>query len=398
MLQSAHANITDAAHILGVSDGELSSLLEPQAMHEFVVRLKNGKEFNGFRVQHSDKRGPFKGGIRFHPEVNKDEVQALATLMSFKTAVVGIPLGGGKGGIEVDPKTLDEAELEELSRGFVRALQDHIGPQKDIPAPDVNTNGKIIDWMVDEYSKATGDTTKGSFTGKTLGNGGSKGREEATGRGGVYVLEKLRGLEGNSDKPLTYAVQGFGNVGIFFADVAEAECAQWRMVAATDSSGGVYNAEGLSAATLKGYKTAGNRLVDYDAPKTITNDEIIELEVDVLVLAALGDVVTPKNAPKIKAKYVLELANGPVVSDVEKDLFERGVTVVPDILANAGGVVVSYFEWLQNMEREQWEHNEVNQRLREIMDEATETIVKRAEKDGLSLKQSAFCIAIERLL
>ena len=400
MLKSAQDNIKKAAHLMQLDDAALKKMLEPNAVHNFEIVLENGKKFQAYRVQHSNARGPYKGGVRFHPDVDHDEVQALATLMSFKTAVAGIPLGGGKGGIEVDPHSLSDQELEELSRKYVQGLSAYIGPDKDIPAPDVNTNAQIIDWMVDEYSALTGDQTKGSFTGKSIANGGSAGREEATGRGGVIVLRTLLQLARNdstASNKLTYAIQGFGNVGVFFADVAEAEQSGWKLVTATDSSGGVYAADGLSAEALKQYKSTGKKLADYGQGSVITNDEILEQEVDVLVLAALGDVVTEANVDKIKAKYILELANGPVQSAVEDKLLERGIVVVPDILANAGGVVVSYFEWLQNINDERWDLNKVNTQLDDLLVAATNDVYRRAQKDGISLKQAAFCIAIERL-
>lgn len=291
MLKSAQKNIKKAAQSLGLDNEELEKLLKANARHEFHIELADGKKINAFRIQHSNARGPYKGGIRFHPEVDSDEVQALATLMSFKTAVVNIPLGGGKGGVIVNPKELNESQLEEIARGYVRGLESHIGPNLDIPAPDVNTNAQIIDWMVDEYSKLTGDTTKASFTGKSLENGGSEGREEATGRGGVVTLRTLRELEDTADKPLTMAVQGYGNVGAFFAEIAEKEHSNWKLVAATDSSGGVHDEEGFSAKKLAEFKKSGKRLKDYSTGKKITNDDILGLNVDVLVLAALGDVI-----------------------------------------------------------------------------------------------------------
>lgn len=402
MLDSAQDNIKKAARHLGLHEAQLQKLLKPDAVHTFEIALENGKKFPAYRIQHSNARGPYKGGVRFHPEVDHDEVQALATLMSFKTAVVGIPLGGGKGGVEVDPRQLSSEELEELSRKYVRGLVDHIGPDKDIPAPDVNTNGQIIDWMVDEYSAITGDTTKGSFTGKSLHNGGSEGREEATGRGGVITLRTLLELvaAGKPESPieLTYAIQGFGNVGEFFAEIAEAEQKNWRLVAATDSSGGVYAADGLSAAELKTYKSSGKKLASYGQGIQISNDEILEQEVDVLVLAAMGDVVTEDNVSRIKARYILELANGPVQSRIEEPLREMNCTVVPDILANSGGVVVSYFEWLQNLSGEKWDITAVNGKLNDLLTHATEDVYMRSQKDGISLKEAAFCIAIERLL
>lgn len=398
MLDSAQHYITKAAQNLGLDDTTITQLLTPEAIHAFEITLKNGKKFPAFRVQHSSARGPFKGGIRFHPDVNQDEVQALATLMSFKTAVAGIPLGGGKGGIAVDPRNLTESELEELSRAFVRGLVEHIGPHKDVPAPDVNTNGKIIDWMVDEYAALTGDKTKASFTGKSLENGGSEGREEATGRGGVITLKTLRELQEQAGKPLSVALQGYGNVGEFFAEIAEDEHPEWKLVAATDSSGGIYDETGLSAHSLSNFKKQGQKLKDYSAGSKITNESILDLDVDVLVLAALGDVVDADNQASIKAHYILELANGPVSSEVEDDLASRNIVVVPDILANAGGVIVSYLEWLQNLDGSHWDIAEVRSRLEKYMVEATKTIYFRSKSAKIDLRQAAFEVAIERLI
>ncbi len=397
MLDSAHAYILQAAQSLNLSDKDIEKLLTPEAIHAFQIKVGD-HSYSAFRVQHSSVRGPYKGGIRFHLDVNQDEVQALATLMSFKTAAVGIPLGGGKGGVAIDPHTLNDSELETLSREYVRALVDHIGPHKDVPAPDVNTNGQIIDWMVDEYSALTGDTTKASFTGKSIAHGGSEGREEATGRGGIIVLKSLRELEDQLEQPLTIAVQGYGNVGVFFAEIAESELPQWRLVAATDSSGGVHNPDGLSAQQLSEYKKSGKKLATYSSGRIITNSDIIGLDVDVLVLAALGDAVDTTNYESINAKYVLELANGPVSSMVEEALNKKGVVIVPDILANAGGVIVSYLEWLQNLSGEHWTVEEVRSRLEQYMVDATKSIFNRSKSEEISLRQAAFEVAIERLL
>ncbi len=398
MLESAQENIRKTASRLGLSEEQIEQLLKVESFHQFVITLNNGNKYNAFRMQHSSVRGPYKGGIRFHPEVDKDEVQALATLMSFKTAAVNIPLGGGKGGIEVNPKELSADELEELSRKYVQGLAPYIGPDKDIPAPDVNTNSQIIDWMVDEYSKITGDTTKASFTGKSISNGGSEGRSAATGRGGVIVLKTLRDLEGKSSEPLTFAVQGFGNVGSFFTEVAVEDCSSWKMVAATDSSGGVQNKEGLVASDLADWKKNRKRLIDFETGDKISNEDLVSLDVDVLILAALGGVVNDDNQSDVKAKYVLELANGPVDSSVEDTLQSRGIQVIPDILANAGGVIVSYLEWLQNLAGEHWDEQKVNTKLSDSLVSATKDIYNRAQKDNTSLKEAAIAVAIERLM
>lgn len=397
MLKTAHNHIRSTGKKLGLTQEQIDRLLAVEAKHEFEIILKNGKKFKAFRMQHSSARGPYKGGIRFHEHVNHDEVQALATLMSFKTAAVNIPLGGGKGGVVVDPKTLSEEELEELARGYVRYLEKHIGPHKDVPAPDVNTNPQIIDWMVDEYAKLTGDKTRATFTGKSIEHGGSEGRDAATGRGGVIVLDTLQKQDGMK-KDITFAVQGFGNVGAFFAEVVEKEHKNWKLVSATDSSGGVYDSNGLSATKLSEWKSKRKRLIDYPSGSKITNEELISADVDVLILAALGGVVDESNQGSVKAKYILELANGPVDSTAEEGLKSRGIVVVPDILANAGGVIVSYLEWLQNLAGEHWTLEVVNKKLEEYLVPATIDIAKRAKKDKSTLKESAFAVATERLV
>lgn len=396
MLDTARKLIRDAGKKLGLSDEQIEQLLKIDAEHNFEIELSDGSKHQAYRVQHNNQRGPYKGGIRFHSQVDYDEVRALATLMSFKTAVVGIPMGGGKGGVSVDPRELSKEALEELSRKYVRGLHEHIGPDKDVPAPDVNTNAQIIDWMVDEYEKLSGDTTKASFTGKSLKKGGSLGRDAATGRGGVIVLrEILNKLSIN--QPITYAVQGWGNVGSFFTLVAEADHPNWKLVAATDSHGGVYDPKGYSAKDLDHYKKSGAKLNDFKTGQKISNEELIGLEVDVLVLAALENAANDKNASDIKAKLVLELANGPVSYDAYKQLSAKGITVVPDILANSGGVIVSYLEWVQNKAGEHWTEAKVNKELEKYLVEATNKVYTRMQKDNLTLKEAAFAEAITKL-
>lgn len=398
MLKTAQEHIKKTGNRLGLRAEQIEKLLEVEAAHEFEILLENGKKFKAYRMQHSSARGPFKGGIRFHPDVDKDEVQALATLMSFKTAAVDLPLGGGKGGVVVDPKDLTESELEEVARKYVQHLQEYIGPHKDVPAPDVNTNPKIIDWMVQEYAALTGDTTNATFTGKSIAHGGSEGRDAATGRGGVIVLRTLRELEQLADKPLTYAVQGYGNVGSFFAEVAEATHPSWKLVAATDSRGGVYDESGFSATDLSKWKTAGKSLSAFEQGRVITNEEFLSLNVDVLILAALGGAVDSENQHDVQARYILELANGPVDSSAEQALSDRGVIIVPDILANAGGVIVSYLEWVQNLDGEHWELARVNESLEKYLTTATKDIFARADADNTNLKEAAFAVATERLI
>jgi glutamate dehydrogenase/leucine dehydrogenase len=396
MLDTAQKLIRDAAKKLGLSDEQIRQLISTDAEHNFEIELSDGNKYQAYRVQHSNKLGPYKGGIRFHPQVDYDEVRALATLMSFKTAVAGIPMGGGKGGVSVDPKQLSEEALEELSRKYVRGLKEHIGPDKDVPAPDVNTNAKIIDWMVDEYSNLSGDQTKASFTGKSIKNGGSLGRDAATGRGGVIVLRELLNKLSNN-KPITYALQGWGNVGSFFALVAEELQPDWKLVAATDSSGGVYSTDGLSAKEINDYKNKGGKMADFGQGKQISNEELVGIEADILVLAALENAVTKDNAGQVKSGIVLELANGPVSYDAYKSLSHKGAVVVPDILANSGGVIVSYLEWVQNKSEEHWPEDRVNRELENHLIKATEKVVSRMQKDGMTLKEAAFAEAIIRL-
>jgi glutamate dehydrogenase/leucine dehydrogenase len=391
--------IRRAGKKMGLDDDTIERLIKTDNEHIFKVQLSNGQQFDAYRVQHSNKLGPYKGGIRFHPEVNLDEVRALATLMSFKTAAAGLPLGGGKGGITVDPKNLDKNELEELSRKYAKHLAPHIGPDKDVPAPDVNTNGQIIDWMVDEYEKETGDKTKASFTGKSLSNGGSLGRDAATGRGGVIALRQLLKHLGRDGQPISYAVQGFGNVGSFFATVAAQDHPNWRLVAASDSGSAVYCREGLDAKELDEYKQSEGRFADFkkDGVEVISNDDLLALDVDVLALAALGDSVNENNYKTIKTSIILELGNGPVGEKAFDKLSARAVTIVPDIVANAGGVIVSYLEWVQNKADEHWSEDEVNQKLEDYMVKASDELYQTADKQKVTLKEAAFINAIKRM-
>ncbi|HET7827898.1 MAG TPA: Glu/Leu/Phe/Val dehydrogenase, partial [Candidatus Saccharimonadales bacterium] len=304
---------------------------------------------------------------------------------------------GGKGGVAVDPKQLSQAALEDISRQYVRGLKDHLGPDKDVPAPDVNTNSQTMDWMVDEYEKLTGDKTKASFTGKSLGNGGSLGRDAATGRGGVIVLrEILNKLSISGDK--TYAMQGWGNVGSFFALIAEKEHPDWKLIAVTDSSGGVYSPDGLSALEVDKFKKAGGKLIGFKGGQPISNDELIGVEADILVLAALENALTKDNFDEVKAELVLELANGPVSYEAYQKLSAKGVQLVPDILANSGGVIVSYLEWVQNRAGEHWSEDRVNRELENLLVKATDQVCQIMKVKNLTLKESAFALAIERLI
>lgn len=400
MLATAHRFIEAASQKLGLDTEAAERLLQTDADHIFTLKLEDGQEFDAYRVQHKNTLGPYKGGVRFHPEVNLDEVRALATLMSFKTAAAGLPLGGGKGGVVVDPRKLTPEQKEELSRKYASYLAPHIGPHTDIPAPDVNTNGQIIDWMVDEYEKKTGDTTKASFTGKTLDNGGSEGRQAATGRGGVIALRELLRLEGKGDRPLTVAIQGYGNVGEFFATIAQEEQPNWKIVAVSDSSATLYGKDGVDAAQVVLHKESLNeRLATYDDElvEVCERDDILSLDVDVLVLAALGDTITEKNMESVKAKYIVELANGPLNYAAHTYLTDKKLEIVPDIIANAGGVIVSYLEWQQNLAGEHWSEDKVNERLDIYMTKAVQRVYEEAERQKVPLKEAAFMVAVEEL-
>lgn len=350
--------------------------------------------FEGYRVQHSGIRGPYKGGIRFHPEADLDEVRALALWMTMKTAVAGIPMGGGKGGVVVDPRELSKGELERLSRGFVRALWRDLGPKIDVPAPDVNTTPEIMMWMVDEYAKLSGDRTGATFTGKPVSSGGSEGRGAATGVGGYYVFEALATELGFSGK-VTVAVQGMGNVG-----GEAARCFHdngHKVVAMSDSKGGIYDPDGLDPRAVEKYKEEHHALVGFPGAQTVTNAELLEVPVDVLVPAALENQLTGDNASKVQAKLILELANGPTTTEADHIFKERGVMVVPDILANAGGVIVSTFEWEQNLSGERWSETDVLSRLKEMLTREASSLLKTSKETDTTLRVAAFVLALTRL-
>lgn len=399
MLATAQHNIRKAAERLGHSEKIIEALLEAEAEHIFEIELK-GQKYPAYRVQHNNKLGPFKGGIRFHPGVNIDEVRALATLMSFKTAAVGLPLGGGKGGIAIDPRNLDPADIEELARRYARHLAPHIGSDKDIPAPDVNTNAEIIDWMVDEFEKTTGKADKGSFTGKSMTNGGSQGRPAATGRGGVITLVEYLKAKGMMNQPLTVALQGFGNVGYYFADVLRAY-PNIKLIAVSNSRNTWVQPDGIDVTSTVGEIKGTPRpeqLTDLQAVSPQNASDIFTVNADILVLAALEDAVTEHNASKLQSQLIVELANGPVTTRGEEVLEKANVTILPDIIANAGGVIVSCFEWQQNIAGERWTEGEVNAKLHTYLEKATKEMITRSKSEAITLRQSAFELAIERLI
>lgn len=385
-------------------------LIQPDRVikKELEITLDSGqkKKFTAFRSQHNNARGPYKGGIRFHPLVSEDEVKALSMWMTWKTAIVGIPMGGGKGGICVDPHQLSRAELQRLSRAYARAFADHLGSWTDVPAPDMSTDGQVMAWMLDEYEQVKGHLEPGVFTGKPVALGGSSGREEATGQGGVFVLQNiLQKLGKTRAQDVTIAVQGIGNVGYWFAQLADQ--LGFRVVAISDSKGGVYVKEGLDpTATLHCKKESGTleHCFCHDGKcrvkggQQLSNEELLTLDVDVLVPAAMENVITKQIASQIRAKIILEMANGPVSPDAEQLLYDQGITIIPDVLANAGGVTVSYYEWIQNNQGDRWSQQFVTERLQQTMTEATDVIWSLAQEKKIPLKQAAYVVAVKKVI
>ncbi|RMD51256.1 Glu/Leu/Phe/Val dehydrogenase [Candidatus Parcubacteria bacterium] len=393
--ENAVKQISRAGQIAGTDEEVLQELSKPmnEVEIEIPVKLDNGEErkFAGFRVQHNNWRGPFKGGIRFHQDVDLDEVKALATWMTFKTAVAGIPMGGGKGGVKINPKLYSENELEQVVRGWARIMKEKgvIGPEIDVPAPDVNTGAREMVWIADEFGHPA------VVTGKPLDKGGSEGRETATATGGYYVLSTIFEKLNLQDHEKTVAIQGFGNAGRIFADIAVKN--GWKVIAVSDSKGGVYNADGLDIEALKVYKKETGSVDGFEGGREINNSDILTVDTLLLVPAALGNQITVDNAADIKAKIVLELANGPTTPEADDVLFDRGVVVIPDILANSGGVTVSYFEWDQNMKNEHWNANEVDDKLKEAMRNAALAVWDKKEQYNTDLRRAAFILALERL-
>lgn len=397
--QIVQTQIETAAKILGLDRGIIDILKKPMRVLSvnFPVKMDDGsiRVFEGFRSQHNDAIGPTKGGIRFHPDVTMDEVKALSMWMSFKCGVVSLPYGGGKGGVICDPHAFSKAELERISRGFMEAIADFIGPEKDIPAPDVYTNPQIMGWMMDTYSRITRAFNPGVITGKPLIIGGSKGRNEATARGCVYTIKEALKEAGKQMKGATVAIQGFGNAGRIAAELlAEQGC---KIVAVSDSKGALYQAQGLDLAVVTQLKDSST-IMNYDARYHLQQaEEILELDVDILVPAALENVITLKNAENVKARIVAEAANGPTTPEADKILFQKGILVIPDILANAGGVTVSYFEWVQNLMNYYWSEKEVNQKLCEVMVRSYNEVSALAKQYDVDFRTSAYMISLKRI-
>ena len=364
------------------------------------IRMDNGsvRVFEGYRVQHSNIRGPFKGGIRFHQDTDLNEVKALATWMSLKCAVVNIPYGGAKGGITVDPTKLSKNELMRLTRRYTFAIESIIGPDKDIPAPDVNTNAQTMAWVLDTYSMLNGKPCPGVVTGKPLELGGSKGRPSATGRGVVTSTRLILENHGETLAGSRIAIQGFGNVGANTARIAGHRGA--ILVALSDVSGAIYCEKGFDADVISKFVEDGHMLADYQAEGVlhITNEELLECECDVLIPAALENQITKENAGKLRCRYIVEAANGPTTTEADEILKEKGITLIPDILANSGGVIVSYFEWVQNIQTLTWDKEQIHSMLIEILTKAFNEIKEEVEKINCTWRMGAYIVALRRLI
>ncbi len=389
----------EAVETLNLEPAVYELLRQPLRFYEVAVPFIRDdgtlQVFTGYRAHHNDALGPTKGGLRFHPDVNADEVKALSMWMTVKCALLGLPYGGGKGGIACDPEQLSELELERLSREYIRAIASVIGPDKDIPAPDVSTNPQIMAWMVDEYSRIRGENTFGMITGKPLVIGGSAGRVEATGRGLVLAVREMARQINIDFTQSRVAIQGFGNVGSVAA-LAASELGA-RVVAVSDKEGGIFNPDGLDIKDVLAYKQVHKNVTGYPQAEPIANSDVLELPVDILIPAALENVITADNAARIRARIVGEGANGPTTEEADHILFEKGVLVVPDILANAGGVTVSYFEWVQNQMRFYWTEEEVFRRLEEMMRAAIEAMHDMHEHYGVSHRRAAYLVAVDRI-
>ena len=401
-----------AGRILGLSSEVMVRLNTPDRVLEFevAVRMDDGteKKFPGWRVQHNNALGHYKGGIRFHPDSNLDEVKALASLMTWKTSLMGIPYGGAKGAVAVDPRALSSRELEELSRGYVRAIAQFIGPDKDVPAPDVGTNAQIMEWMTDEYSKIMGSSMPAAFTGKPIEKGGSQGREEATGFGGYVVLREYLKCAplAAAGRDMTVAIQGFGNVGQHVASFIFKHGGM-KIIAVSDSKGGMCEPEGIDVPRLMEVKAKTgviNRetcyaLMPHDMIcRDCTNANLLTLACDILIPAALENQITQENAGDIKARVILELANGPITAEADAILVPRGVEIIPDILANGGGVVGSYFEWVQSRENNYWEKDRVLKAIEEKMIAAFNDVAQTKEAHKISWREAAYVQAVKRVV
>ena len=399
--ETALKQLDEAAKLIKLDDGLHQVLAHPKRVLtvSLPIRMDNGtiKVFTGFRSQHNDARGPYKGGIRYHPQVTIDEVKALSMWMTWKCAIAGIPYGGGKGGIVCNPKEMSETELERLTRRYAYAIADIIGPLTDIPAPDVYTGGREMAWIMDTYSALKKNFVQPEIiTGKPIAIGGSLGRNEATGRGLSFaVREAAKKLKINM-KTATVAVQGFGNAGQFAAQLIEEQGA--KVIAVSDSQGGVFNKNGIQVGTLRKHKQKTGSVKGLSGAKPISNEDLLETECTILIPAALENQITKRNAGKINVKVVAEAANGPTTPDADDILYKNKILVIPDVLANGGGVTVSYFEWLQNLRREYWNENEVNERLDQNITKAFLDVYDTYEKHGINMRKASIILAVNRVV
>lgn len=397
--EAAKQQIGAAGERLKIPQGIIDWLELPQRelIVNFPIKMDNGdvRVFTGYRVQHSSARGPCKGGIRYHPAVTLDEVRALAMWMTMKCAVVNIPYGGAKGGVICNPKEMSMDELERLTRRYASEISIIIGPEKDIAAPDVYTNQQTMAWIMDTYSMFKGYSIPGVVTGKPISVGGSLGRREATGRGVMFTARealKHRDIDVNG---ATVAVQGCGNVGFIAGKLlCDKGC---KLIAISDTKGGIYNQDGLDPKKVMAHKEQTGSVIGLEGTQQITNDELLELDCDVLIPAALENQITRDNAPNIKAKIIVEGANGPTTPEANKILYERGIFVVPDILANAGGVTVSYFEWVQDLQQHFWTEREINVRLRDVMTNAFAEVLEMAERENVDMRMGAYLLSVAKV-
>jgi len=399
LLKEVLSEFDEVAEIMNLDKGLRGILREPKRSLEVScpVRMDDGsiKVFKGFRVQHNTTRGPAKGGIRYHPDVTLDEVKALAMLMTFKCAIVGVPFGGAKGGIVCDPKEMSKGELERLTRRYTSEIIPIIGPEKDIPAPDVNTNPQVMAWIMDTYSMDVGYSVPGVVTGKPVNIGGSPGRSAATARGVMFTIFSAAKNLGFDPLTQRFVIQGFGNVGGNLAHLLFYEGC--KIIAVSDIEGGIYNPKGLDPVKISEALKEKGSVTGFKDADRITNKELLTLDCDILVPAAVENQITKDNADKVKAKLIAEAANGPTTSKADKILEDKGIFVVPDILANAGGVTVSYFEWIQGLQFYFWSEREVNLKLRDIMEKAFQNVYRIHKERNVSMRRAALMLAIERV-
>ena len=398
--QNAIGQLEKVAKIIKLKDSTVERLSKHDRVLEvnIPVVMDDGttKVFTGYRAQHCNARGPYKGGLRYAPQVDLNEVKALSIWMTWKCAVTGIPYGGAKGGITVDPTKLSQPEIEKLSRGYIRAVADLIGPDIDVPAPDMNTNSQIMAWMIDEYSRIKGSWQPATITAKPIELGGSQGRTEATGLGGVFILNELANLQGLSPKDTEIAVQGFGNVGSNFARLAYER--GFKIVAVSDINGGIYDRKGIDINKLIKHIYQDKKIItQFPNEKEVDNKSLLELPVSVLVPAAIENVITKDNADNINAKYIIEMANGPVTPEADYILADKGILSVPDVLANSGGVTVSYFEWVQNRQGYYWSKEEVEKQLQGLMIKAFNEAHQSTKSLGTDMRMGTYALAVKKV-